>query len=76
MHYASTKAGKIVNACTVLHNMCIENNLPVPEIEDDVEIDFGMYEDHNNYANVQGDVNLVAGRRLQNTIINNYFGHI
>ena len=24
-------AGKIINACVVLHNLCIENNIPPPE---------------------------------------------
>ncbi|GLV38132.1 hypothetical protein CBL_10099 [Carabus blaptoides fortunei] len=42
LHYAPTMASKIINACTVLHNMCIKNNLP--NVEEDLEdVDYGMF---------------------------------
>ncbi|KAJ8926658.1 hypothetical protein NQ314_020960 [Rhamnusium bicolor] len=72
----------IINACTVLHNICIDHNIPPVEIGQDVgdhylgEIDFGMYLparlDENNPA---GRINpeLAAGRRVQQIVIRNHF---
>lgn len=35
------KAGKIINACAVLHNMCLSANLPVVDVQDsEAEHDF------------------------------------
>lgn len=35
LHYAPTTVAKIVLACTVLHNMCIENNVPLIMMDGD-----------------------------------------
>ncbi|KAJ8966272.1 hypothetical protein NQ314_003640 [Rhamnusium bicolor] len=43
LHYNPAFSCKIINACAVLHNMCIEYNIPAPDLEDEgIEIDFGM----------------------------------
>ena len=31
-------AGKIINACVVLHNLCTENNIPLPEDFGEIKI--------------------------------------
>lgn len=78
LHYTPTMAGKIINACCVLHNMCIHNNIPEPD-EEDENIDLGMYAMPNNEMEVEEDQHpnrnpdLVEGRRLQQHIIRNYF---
>ncbi|KAL5245888.1 hypothetical protein ACI65C_013296 [Semiaphis heraclei] len=47
LHYSPSKASKIVLACVVLHNLCIEENVPL--IDDDVEYDdFRIYHVDNN----------------------------
>lgn len=75
LHYRPTKASKIINACVVLHNMCIENNIPEPIEEENDDVDLGMYdifwENQQPLGVIQGD--LLAGRQLQQRIINNYF---
>lgn len=77
LNYNPTTSSKIINACTVLHNMCIENNVPPVELGDEeedneIEIDYGMYE--NEYVEV-GDrhADLLAGRRLQQLLVRNHF---
>lgn len=40
LHYAPEYASQIVNACVVLHNLCIEHNVPEPDENYD-DIDFG-----------------------------------
>lgn len=63
-----------MNACTVLHNICIENNEILPR-EDDIannDIDFGIYEPLRIDGNSVVDDDLTAGRRVQQRIINNF----
>ncbi|KAJ8966432.1 hypothetical protein NQ314_003530 [Rhamnusium bicolor] len=72
LYYKPEKCSYIINACTVLHNICIDHNIPPVEIGQDEgdhylgEIDFGIYLparlDENNPA---GRINpeLAAGRR-------------
>lgn len=74
-------ATRIVNACIVLHNICIENNIPEPEAED-VEVDFGMFIEHGG-ANLNEEVlgrrinpHLVRARKLQRNLINNHFVNV
>ncbi|KAI4455139.1 hypothetical protein MML48_9g00015657 [Holotrichia oblita] len=80
LHYAPNRASKIINSCCILHNMCIENNLPpVPLDDDDFDLDFGMYNAEGIDAEPalvalnRVNPDLVAGRRLQQQIIRNYF---
>lgn len=74
LHYNPTIAGKIVNSCAVLHNICIQNNIPEPELEP-VDIDFGIYAADEEFDQELGRVNpdLAAARRLQDNIIQNHF---
>lgn len=76
LHYAPTMASKIINACTVLHNMCIENNLP--NVEEDLEdIDYGMYLAplQAEVLDVVGRVNpqLAEARVIRHRLIRNFF---
>jgi hypothetical protein len=32
LHYTPHRAAKIINACAVLHNLCVKANLPDPEL--------------------------------------------
>jgi hypothetical protein len=72
------RAAKIINACAVLHNICINNNLPhVPPEPEDVNIDYGIFN--------QAELNIEArqinqplyqlnqGRLKRNLIIRNHF---
>lgn len=73
LHYSPQMAAKIVNACVVLHNMCVNNNIPEPDMADINDVDFGLGNDHFN-ENVGGiNPDLAAGRRLQRRIIENHF---
>ncbi|RVE54128.1 hypothetical protein evm_001251 [Chilo suppressalis] len=38
LHYKPSTATKIINACTVLHNMCMANNLDLPEVDEGDDI--------------------------------------
>ena len=79
LHYCPTKASKIINACVILHNMCIENQVPLLEIdpEDEIDgIDFGMYDDLEDpiyEANLRVNNDKAEGRRLRQRIIRNFF---
>ncbi|XP_050062942.1 putative nuclease HARBI1 [Aphis gossypii] len=74
LHYSPVKACKIVNACTILHNICIENNIPFQQ-DDEIhyieEIDLGIFEAiDNERENRQGlNEELLAGRRMQRRVI-------
>jgi hypothetical protein len=37
LHYTPEMAGKIVNACVVLHNLCVDYNIPPPEGEEEID---------------------------------------
>jgi len=63
-----------VLACVVLHNLCIEENVPL--IDDNVEDDdFGIYHIDNNEEMTLGRQNpeLVAGLRFRQNIVNRLF---
>lgn len=78
LHYKPVTACKIINSCVVLHNMCIEYNVPIPDDEPD-NIDFGIILHQNNLdVNIDvplGRINpeLAAGRRTRQRLINNLF---
>ncbi|XP_029346116.1 putative nuclease HARBI1 isoform X1 [Acyrthosiphon pisum] len=76
LHYAPEKASSIINACTVLHNICIGNNLPI--IDNDGEFEENDYGILNNTAinepnATRANTELIAGKRMQQQIINSYF---
>lgn len=70
LHYHPEKATKIINACTILHNMCISNNILLPTEENQVEIDMGIYQQniHNDIQHQGND--LLQGRQFRATVIN------
>jgi len=73
LHYSPVKACKIVNACTVLHNICVENNVQFQNDEDGnvEEVDLGIFGvDGNERQDIQSlNEDLVAGRRMQHRVI-------
>lgn len=79
LHYAPPTAARIVNACTVLHNMCVQANVPEPEIDD--EYDFGIYEHQPFQAhplvqdarNARVHPDLAKARFMQQQIITSHF---
>lgn len=76
LHYSPDKCGKIINACVVLHNLCIHHNIPEPDMENPTVFDFGIYLPPNVNVNepiqrVNPDLN--AGRLVRQTIVNEYF---
>lgn len=75
LHYHPTVAGKIVNACCILHNLCINNNVPEPDEPHPEEPDYGMYnvENPEHINRVIGNPDLARGRQLQQNIIQNHF---
>lgn len=73
LHYHPEKATKIINACTVLHNICIINNIPLPNDKDQVDLDMGVFQQNipNNEVYRQGnDLILIQGRHFRSTIVN------
>lgn len=76
LHYRPDVCSKIINACTVLHNMCIHDNVPPPEGQDEV-LDFGMNVMDNinepEIAIINRNHELTAGRRIRNNLIRQYF---
>nr|CAI5845545.1 unnamed protein product [Callosobruchus analis] len=77
LHYSPRVAATIVNACVVLHNMCIIATVPDPQEDDEGDIDFGIYaqrtasEDQRHNPRVNMD--LLAARQLRQNMINNHF---
>lgn len=66
MHYKPEKCTSIINACVVLHNVCV--SFKVPEINEEIG-DMGMYQDH-----VAADLNhrnrdLILGRQQRDKIV-------
>lgn len=77
LHYKPEKCCKIINACCLLHNLCIQNNVPLVDI-DDPEADFGIINIRGNLQpeNIRGpraNRDLLAGRQVQQRIIRNHF---
>lgn len=58
LKYSPTQAGIIINACVVLHNMCIRAGVPLDEeIED------------NRHDNIEFDI-LEIGKKVRDNVIN------
>lgn len=78
LHYQPQKAALIVKAIVVLHNICIQNNIPEPDYGlEDVQFDFGIHEINENQNEVPNRANpdLLAGRQLQQQIIRVHFNN-
>ncbi|KAK5648021.1 hypothetical protein RI129_002913 [Pyrocoelia pectoralis] len=75
LHYTPNVASKIINACTILHNMCIANNIPDPANEEGDELlDFGVIMEENILHNERRERNaeLENGRQLQQQLVRNF----
>lgn len=74
LHYSPNMASKIVNACIVLHNICVENHVQAIYEVDENNFDFGHI-DQPIFEENRGRVNpdLVAGRRVQRRLINQLY---
>lgn len=83
LHYSPEKASQIINACVVLHNICINNNIPPVRLGDDNDdahlgdIDFGLYAPENAIAGppLNHNPELAAGRLTRERIVRSYFTH-
>jgi hypothetical protein len=79
LHYVPNKATKIINACTVLHNMCINReDVPAPDLTDLDEEQLGVLPQlpvaQAVYApGGRGNAMLAQARIKQATIVRNYF---
>ncbi|KAL4710181.1 hypothetical protein ACJJTC_006478 [Scirpophaga incertulas] len=75
LHYQPSKATKIINACCVLHNMCIVNNMDYPDIplnEDLGILDAELPVVRGNETR-RSNILLIQAREKERLIINNYF---
>ncbi|KAJ8937540.1 hypothetical protein NQ314_011799 [Rhamnusium bicolor] len=74
LHHALGNASKIINACVVLHNLCIEYNITEPDQYGHIGEDFGMYARSIVNDNVdifhRTNLELALGRRPRLTIRN------
>lgn len=72
MHYKPEKSSAIINACVVLHNICV--SFKVPEINEEIgDFDKGMYQ-------VAADLNhrnrdLILGRQQRDKIVRLFQNH-
>ncbi|XP_063391776.1 putative nuclease HARBI1 [Cydia fagiglandana] len=77
LHYDPEKATKIINACVVLHNICVMNNVALDEDEEEEDYrDLGMEllpPPPPNHPRGRLNQDLLRGQAMQNYIINNYF---
>lgn len=70
--YAPEFVGSIVNACCVLHNMCIENNVIVPE--EIVEPNLHNVQPNHAIHDVNQQNNLLnEGRRVRQNLVETYY---
>ncbi|XP_030745989.1 putative nuclease HARBI1 isoform X2 [Sitophilus oryzae] len=74
LHYTPETAAKIVNTCAVLHNICLENNIPL--YNDEEMMGFNEVEGGNLNENINHipDNNVLGrGREVRQLLVNNYF---
>ncbi|XP_023288911.1 putative nuclease HARBI1, partial [Orussus abietinus] len=50
LYYQPDVCSRIINACAVLHNMCIQDNCRLDPEEEEEELDFGMFDNAINEA--------------------------
>jgi len=73
LHYKPEKASLIINACIVLHNMCITNNVPLYEHDIPVHDDLGMMGNQEILVDNIRNLDLAIGRQHRNKIITYLF---
>lgn len=67
LHYHPAKAGKIVVACSVLHNIAIHAKLPSPST---LEVEELLHEEFSeNISSVGNDSELIQGRATRSNLI-------
>lgn len=74
LHYAPTVASKIINSCTILHNMCVQNKIDFqPDYDMDLDIDLGVFSDERPIVAeaAVGRINpdLMRGKLIQRRLI-------
>ncbi|KAB0800379.1 hypothetical protein PPYR_06119 [Photinus pyralis] len=69
LHYSPEKASKIINACVLLHNLCIEHNIETPQNEEAEQIDLGVHVPERNHVVKIVNPELAAGRNQRNKLI-------
>lgn len=76
LHYKPEKASLIINACIVLHNICIANNVPLHEDEDEIN-NLGMIEDDaildDNHNIHNRNIELTLGRKQRDRVVQYLF---
>lgn len=70
-------AAKIIYACAILHNMCVEYNIEI-EDEEESEDEDGDEDDNEDDDDSEDEVEqnqnwFNAGRNIRNNLINQYF---
>lgn len=72
LNYHPSISSKIINSCVILHNLCIDANLPL--LENMEGYDFEMFDTPINeeQVNLQGNHQLQLGRLMQRRLINHY----
>lgn len=73
LHYKPEKASSIINACIVLHNMCITNNIPLDEHDIPEYDNLGMMEDQEILADNNRNLDLALGRQHRENIVTYLF---
>jgi hypothetical protein len=70
LHYTPEMAGKIVNACVVLHNLCVDYNIPPPEGEEEIDPVDGIMRGNEDVEEFAGaNPELEAGRNNRARLI-------
>lgn len=76
LHYKPEKASLIINACIVLHNICIANYVPLHEDEDEIN-NLGMIEDDaildDNHNINNRNIELTLGRKQRDRVVQYLF---
>lgn len=76
LHYAPITVARIVTACSVLHNICVENNVPLIDDEEWVNEELDGFENalvEEIGRNMVNDNFLQRGRDIRNFLARTYF---
>nr|CAD7451684.1 unnamed protein product [Timema bartmani] len=71
LHYSPEKASRIINACAVLLNMCIKENVPLYDeipLNDQLEMDMNENQHPERLGNL-----LAGGRRVRDRLLRTRF---